>query len=146
MVAVLPANHRLAKQKTIPLRMLANEDFLLMAKQTMLHRFGINACEQSGFVPKIAYTDYNFADLCDLVARGMGVALLMKQLALYVSNPEIAIVDITPRVATQISLCYLKGIELSAAARHFVLCAQSQGIKLGLQHKQDADSKNGVQA
>ena len=125
MVAVLPTNHPLAKQKTIPLRMLADEDFLLTAKQTMLYRLCIRACEQCGFEPKIAYTDHNLGNLCDLVIKGMGVALLMKQLALYVSTPKVAVVDISPCVSTQISLCYLKGVELSDAAKHFVLCAGS---------------------
>ena len=125
MVAVLPVTHPLARQKTIPLRMLANEDILLTAKQTMLYRLGINACEQSGFTPKVAYTDHNLGDICDLVAKGPGVALLMKQLALYVSSPKIAIVDISPSVSTQINLCYLKGVELSDAAKHFLSCAGS---------------------
>jgi len=132
MVAVVPINHPLAKQKTIPLRMLADEDFLLTAEQTMLYRLSITACEQSGFEPKIAYTDHNLGNLCDLVIRGMGVALLMKQLALYVATPQVAIVDITPCVSTQISLCYLKGVELSEAAKHFVLCAESQRTNSGL--------------
>ncbi len=126
MVAVLPVNHPLASRKTIPLRMLANEDILLTAKQTMLYRLSISACEQSGFTPKVAYTDHNLGDICELVAKGTGVALLMKQLALYVSNPKIAIVDISPSVSTQINLCYLKGVELSDAAKHFLLCAESR--------------------
>jgi LysR family transcriptional activator of glutamate synthase operon len=125
MVAVLPVTHPLARQKTIPLLMLANEDILLTAKQTMLYRLGINACEQSGFTPKVAYTDHNLRDICDLVAKGTGVALLMKQLALYVSNPKIVIVDISPSVSTQINLCYLKDVELSDAAKHFLSCAGS---------------------
>jgi LysR family transcriptional regulator, transcription activator of glutamate synthase operon len=125
MVAVLPVTHPLARQRTIPLRMLANEDILLTAKQTMLYKLGINACEQSGFTPKVAYTDHNLRDICDLVAKGTGVALLMKQLALYVSNPKIVIVDISPSVSTQINLCYLKGVELSDAAKHFLSCAGS---------------------
>ena len=128
MVAVLPTSHPLAKQKTIPLRMLADEDFLLTAKQTMLYRLCIRACEQCGFEPKIAYTDHNLGNLCDLVIKGMGVALLMKQLALYVSNPKVAIVDISPCVSTQISLCYLKGVELSDAAKHFVRCSGAQSL------------------
>jgi hypothetical protein len=40
--------------------------------------------------------------LVDLVVKGMGVALLLKRLALYASNPKTSIVEITPSVATQI--------------------------------------------
>lgn len=126
MVAVLPISHPLAGQTTIPLQMLADENFLLTAQQTMLYRISVHACEQSGFKPKIAYTDHDLGNLCDLVSQGMGVALLMKQLALYHSSPKVAIVDITPCVSTQINLCYLKGVELSDAARHFVHCMQDR--------------------
>jgi len=132
MVAVLPTSHPLARQKSIPLRMLADEDILLTAEQTMLYRLSISACEQSGFKPKIAYTDHSVGDLCDMVGKGMGVALLMKRIALYDSNPNIAIVDISPPVSTQISLCYLKGVKLSSAAEYFISCTESKKKDLDL--------------
>jgi LysR family transcriptional activator of glutamate synthase operon len=126
MVAVLPAAHPLAKQKTIPLRMLADENFLLIEKQTMPYELSISACKQSGFEPRVAYTDHRLENLFDLVSKGMGVALLMKQLVLHISNPGISVVDVTPPVSTQINLCYLKGVELSNTALHFVRCLESQ--------------------
>jgi LysR family transcriptional regulator, transcription activator of glutamate synthase operon len=125
MVAVLPPTHPLAKQKTIPLQMLADEDFVLSEKQTMLYRLSVSACEQSGFEPKVAYTDHKHENILAFVIKGMGVALMMKRLALYISSPKIAIVDITPNVSTQVSLCYLKGVKLSDAANHFMSCAES---------------------
>jgi DNA-binding transcriptional LysR family regulator len=125
MVAVLPITHSLARRKTIPLQKLANEDFLLIEKQMYLYRLCISACKQSGFEPKIAFTDHKMGILIDLVVKGMGVALLMKRLAFYVSSSKIAIVDISPRVSTTMNLCYLKGVELSDAAKYFVECAGS---------------------
>lgn len=138
MVAVLPINHPLARQKTIPLRVLANEGLLLVDKQTMLYRLCVSACEHSGFEPRVAYTDHSVENLVDLVAKGMGIALLTRQLALYVSRPEAAIVDIAPTVSTRISLCYLKGAELSDAAKQFLLCAESQRANPGLLSQQEA--------
>jgi LysR family transcriptional activator of glutamate synthase operon len=106
--------------------MLSNDDFLLLEKESYQYRLCISACEQSGFEPRVAYTDERIENLIELVSKGMGVALLMKPLALYLANPKIAIVDITPLVSTHISLCYLKGVELSNAAKHFMQCAASQ--------------------
>jgi LysR family transcriptional activator of glutamate synthase operon len=126
LVAVLPISHPLAKQKTVPLQMLAGEDFLLIEKQTYLYQLSMRACKACGFEPKVAFTDHKVGILVDLVIKGMGVALLMKQLALYAANPQIAIVDLTPCVPTQIYLCYLKGVKLSNAATHFVACTRPQ--------------------
>jgi LysR family transcriptional regulator, transcription activator of glutamate synthase operon len=127
-VAVLPITHPLASRKTIPLQMLANENFILAVPGTMPYRLSIKACEQSGFEPKVAFHDPELENHIDLVIKGMGVALALKQLALYHSHPKIAIVDITPSVSTQISLCYLKNVKLSEAAKHFVLCANHQSV------------------
>ena len=125
-VAVLPITHPLAKQKSIPLQMLAEENFLLALPDTMPYRISMRACELSGFVPRVTYNDSEAENLVDLVMKGMGVSLVLKQLVIFHSNPKIAIVDVTPRVTTQISLCFPKGVELSEAAKHFVLCAGPQ--------------------
>jgi DNA-binding transcriptional LysR family regulator len=68
--------------------------------------------------------------LVDLVIKGMGVALLLKRLALYASNPRTSIVDVTPTVSTSISLSYLKDVKLSDAAKHFVECAGLRSMEL----------------
>lgn len=135
LVVVFPIDHPLAKETSLPLNLLANEEFLLIEKGSMLFNICVKACEQSGFEPKIAYTDHRLENLVDFVIKGMGVSLLMKQLALHLSRPEIAIVDISPRVSSLINLCYMKGSKLSNAAKHFVLCAGSQRTSYGLLSK-----------
>jgi len=56
-------------------------------------------------------------NLVELVIIGMGVALEMKPLALYLSNPKITIVEATPIMSTQTCLCYLKATEFSDVAK-----------------------------
>jgi DNA-binding transcriptional LysR family regulator len=124
-VAVLPITHPLASQETIPLRMLADENFLLEVPNTMPYILSVKACELSGFEPKVAITDVDREYLIDLVSKGMGVSLMLKQILLHFSDPKITVVDISPSVATQICLCYLKGTELSEVAKHFVQCTKS---------------------
>jgi DNA-binding transcriptional LysR family regulator len=135
LVAVLPSGHTLAAQASIPLQNLAQEDFLLMEKETKLYRLSIKACEQSGFEPKIAYTDQKLGNLIDMVGKGMGIALMMKQLALYLSTPKIAVVDIAPIVTTTINLCHLKGVDLSEAATKFIACTANHVTEPGLINK-----------
>lgn len=145
MAAVLPATHPLAKQKIIPLRMLANENFLLVDKSTMLYKLAVHACEQSGFEPKVDYSDHRLENLIELVIMGMGVALLMKPLALYLSNPKIKIVDVTPVMSTQICLCYLKDSELSGAAKHFIACTEAHKLKDEIPSTQEMRTKQRFQ-
>ncbi len=126
LVVVLPPAHPLARKHSIQLQMLANEDFLLLEKQSYQHKLIMRICRQGGFEPKVAFTDERIENLIELVIEGMGVAVLMKQLALYLASPKIAIVDIIPTVSTQICLCYLKDAELSSAARCFLELADPQ--------------------
>jgi LysR family transcriptional regulator, transcription activator of glutamate synthase operon len=123
----------LAKKKTIPLRLLADENFLLALPGTMPYRLSIKASELSGFEPKVTYNDPGLENHNDLVIKGMGVSLALKQLGLYHSHPKIAMVDITPSVTTQVNLCFLKSVELSDAAQHFLECSESQRTNLSLQ-------------
>ena len=51
-VAVLPIAHPLARKKTIPLKMLADENFLLALPGTMPYKLSMKACELSGFEPR----------------------------------------------------------------------------------------------
>jgi LysR family transcriptional regulator, transcription activator of glutamate synthase operon len=119
-VAVLPSAHPLAGQKTIPLRNLADENFLLEVPNTMPYILSVKACQLSGFEPKVAITDVDREYLIGLVGKGMGVSLMLKQILSHFSSPEVSIVEILPTVATEISLCYLKDVKLSEAAKHFV--------------------------
>jgi LysR family transcriptional regulator, transcription activator of glutamate synthase operon len=132
LVAVLPLAHPLAGQKTVPLPLLAEDELLLIAKQNYLNRLCMNACRQSGFEPKVAFTDHNVGVLVDLVTKGMGVALLMKRVALYAANPESAIVNIVPDLTTRIDLCCLKDAALSEAAKTFLQCTGYQSANMGL--------------
>lgn len=124
-VAVLPIHHPLAGKKTIPLRMLEKENFLLEVPDTMPYLLSIKACKLSGFEPKVVLTNVDREYLIDLVSQGLGVSLMLKQILLHFSNPNITLVDVTPNVTTQIFLCYPKGVKLSEAAKHFVQCAEA---------------------
>lgn len=125
LVAVFPVNHPLAKSVTVSLDQIKDEEFLLLPKYTRPHNLCINACLQNGFEPKVTYTDHKLENIIDLVIKGMGVSLLMKRLAVYLSNPNISIVDVSPSISTEISLCYKRSNKLSDAAKHFINCVKS---------------------
>lgn len=124
LVVVLPSTHALANEEKIPLQSLSGEDFVLMDEGTRQHNLSVEICEQCGFKPKIAYTDRKLGNLVDMVRKGMGITLMMKQLALQLGNKETAVVEVIPCISTRISLCYLKDAVLTEPARKFIQCAQ----------------------
>jgi len=124
LVAVLPTSHPLAKQKVISLKLLANENLVLSEKHTMLYQLSYDACKNCGFEPKVIYSDHKYENILDFVTKGMGIALMMKKLAVHSPLQPVAIVEITPTVITNINLCYLMNATLSDAARHFIECAK----------------------
>jgi DNA-binding transcriptional LysR family regulator len=76
-VAVLPANHALAKLATVPVERLANERFLVFERHIGPLMFDnvVSVCMRHGFSPKI-FPTRAMNTVVSLVAGGMGVALV----------------------------------------------------------------------
>lgn len=122
LTAVLPAAHPLAKARHISLTQLKKDSFLLMPKNSRPYKVCIAACQASGFEPQVTFTTHNLENIIDLVTKGMGIALLMKQLAGYLAdkNSAIRIIDIEPCIESHITLCCLAHTTLSPQARAFL--------------------------
>ena len=122
LTAVLPVNHPLAEAKRLSLTELKQDNFLLMPRNSRPYKVCIKACQASGFEPQVTFTTHNLENIIDLVTKGMGIALLMKQLACYLAdkNPAIRIIDIEPRIESHIALCCLAHTALSPQARDFL--------------------------
>lgn len=92
--ALLPANHRLSKEKSIKLVDLRHEDFVLFPEGYILHKVAIDACKSVGFVPHVTSEGEDMDALKGLVAAGIGVCLL----------PESAFYDSTPRFTVKVPI------------------------------------------
>lgn len=80
LVAVLRADHPLAKRKRARLRMeeLADERFVVFSRAagTGVHDQLLSMCRNAGFVPRIAQEAGESSTMIGLVAAGLGVAVL----------------------------------------------------------------------
>jgi DNA-binding transcriptional LysR family regulator len=76
-VAVLPVGHALADRRSLHVRDLRNEPFILFARRMGPLAFDrtIACCEQNGFRPKIVQDAPQWPTLVRLVAAGLGVSL-----------------------------------------------------------------------
>jgi len=76
-VAVLPEAHPLARRKTLGVKALADEPFIMFARRMgpLAYDRTIACCERSGFRPKIVQDAPQWLTLVRLVAAGLGVTL-----------------------------------------------------------------------
>lgn len=78
MVVALPASHRLAKQKTLPLALLAKEPFILFPRLVGLSLYDdvVRACRGAGFELKVAQEAPQISSVVNLVAADLGVSIV----------------------------------------------------------------------
>jgi DNA-binding transcriptional LysR family regulator len=76
-VAVLPAGHPLAAQRTVPVAGLAGSPFVLLPRAVgpLLHDQIVGLCAASGFTPEVAQHAVEWQTICALVGAGLGVSL-----------------------------------------------------------------------
>ncbi len=93
-VALLPINHPLANRTSIRLRELKDEPFVTLPEGFVFRDIVLNACNQQGFSPHIAFEGDDIDALKGLVSAGLGIALM----------PEVTLVDNVPRSTVRIPL------------------------------------------
>lgn len=86
-VALLPAKHPLAHKKSIKIKDLSSDQFVLFPQGYVLRDIIVNACEENGFKPKIAFEGDDLDAIKGLVAAGLGLTLL-PEIALSSNIPE----------------------------------------------------------
>ncbi len=81
-VAALPRSHRLASRKKLRLADLKNEDFVFLRQDSSAFAQRLfEACVESGFAPRIVQQVVELPALVNLVAAGLGVALVPESVA-----------------------------------------------------------------
>lgn len=122
LTALLPESHPLANAEQISLAQLQGEPFLLLNEGTLLHRMCVDACKQSGFAPRVAYTGTRNENISELVAMGMGVSLVMKRFCLYHQPAGVRWVPLREQIGSTIALVRSLKRRPSTAAQLFWNC------------------------
>lgn len=73
---LVPANHPLAKKKSLALDDLRNEHFVLFPEGYVLEKISVEACLHAGFEPNIIAVGEDMDAIKGLVAAGIGVSIL----------------------------------------------------------------------
>lgn len=75
MVALVPEDHPLTEQTSIRLNQLRNDPFILL-RIGLQSNIILEACQQDGFQPEVAFEGEDIDTIKNLVAAGLGVSLL----------------------------------------------------------------------
>lgn len=120
-VAALPRGHTLAGKGPLQLSDLANESFLMYAASAAagLHSSAMLACQQAGFLPKVAQQGVQVQTLLALVESGLGVALVPSVMQRYASDRIVyrPLVDLPAAASIGLALVHLSESESPATAR-----------------------------
>jgi DNA-binding transcriptional LysR family regulator len=91
LIAALPATHRLAARRTLAVRELADEAFILFPRPLApgLYDLVITHCQRAGFAPRLAQEAIQMQTILGLVAASLGVALVPACMA-RLRRPDVA--------------------------------------------------------
>jgi DNA-binding transcriptional LysR family regulator len=95
MFVALPADHPLAKRRTLRLADLRAEAWVQTSSSSHCARHVVRCCHAAGFDPIVSFESDDYQTVQGLVAAGVGVALI-PQLALAGSRDDIAIRALSP--------------------------------------------------
>lgn len=123
MVAVLPENHQLAKEKILTLYQLAEEPFILLEEGN--YSEPLEAFRKAGLRPDIKFTIHDDYSIMAMVEAGLGISMLA-ELVLHRTNYKIAVRHTEPPVYRILSIGYKDKTLLPVAARRFIDCLKKQ--------------------
>jgi len=116
MVAVLPAGHPLAGKKSVSLKELTAEPFILLDEGE--HSVPLEAFSAAGLRPRIEYRVFDDYSILAMVRQGLGVSLLYR-LVLTGYDDRVAVRPLTDALTRTIGLALRSWETLPYGARQF---------------------------
>ena len=118
-MVTLSVKHPLATRTSISLSELANENFIMFDKGTIVHELAVDVCRQAGFVPRIFYASLRVESILGLVASQSGISLIMEKIFQYHKHPDVIAIPLREIVESKIVLVYPRDKKLSIPAKNF---------------------------
>lgn len=119
-LVALSRQHRVAHRQSLSLRDLADENFIMFDKGTVVHELAMDACRAAGFEPRIFYASLRVESILGLVASNSGIALMMQKIFEYHKHPDVVSVPLRETIASSLVLAWPKDVALSHTALAFV--------------------------
>jgi DNA-binding transcriptional LysR family regulator len=119
-LVALSRQHKLANRRSLTLAELADENFIMFDKGTVVHELTVDACHSAGFEPRIFYASLRVESILGLVASNSGIALMMQKIFEYHKHPEVVSIPLEGTIASNLVLAWPKDVNPSKAMIDFV--------------------------
>ena len=130
LVVLLPADHALARKRSIDLANLQHLPFILFEKGFQLHRVILEACRRRGFEPAIVTRSSQIDFMVELTAAGLGIAFLPRMIAEQRRQPSIRLVLLAePETTWNLAMIWRRGGYLSHAAKAWLAIVRERYAK-----------------
>ncbi|SEF07829.1 DNA-binding transcriptional regulator, LysR family [Rhizobiales bacterium GAS188] len=118
LMALLPADHVLARKTSINLANLKDLPFILFETGFALNRVILDACRRRGFEPAVTARSSQIDFIVELVAAGLGIAFLPRMIAEQRSHPSVRrTLLVESQTEWHIAMIWRRGAYLSHAAK-----------------------------
>lgn len=123
--AVLPAAHALAGKKSLLLTDLKDESFILYSNDFSLNDLIYEKCQQQNFTPSVICQSSHWDFIAEMVAEGLGVALLPETICKDLDERVVSIPLDKTVIPWNLALIWKKDKYLSFAARQWLKLAEA---------------------
>jgi LysR family transcriptional activator of glutamate synthase operon len=120
LIVAVASDHLFAKRKSIALKELSDENFIMFNKGTLIHELSMNACQSAGFEPKVFYTASRASSIIGMLTSNSGVALIMEKVLNYYNRSDVTAIPLDQTIESKIIIAYSKNRKLSKPAKTFL--------------------------
>lgn len=120
LLVVVAKNHRFAERESLSLAELAEENFIMFDKGTLIHELTRDACRQAGFEPRIFYASLRVESILGLVASNSGIALMMEKIFLYHHPNDSVAIPLQETIESNLVLVWLKNKKCTPRTQVFI--------------------------
>ena len=117
--AILPKDHRLSKRRSLQLKELREEPFLLLRDDHCFRETAIEICKRARIFPQVIFESGQFSSIVGMVGAGLGISIVPEMALEQRSDCSFVLIS-DDRASRTIGLATLKGHFLSKVQKAFL--------------------------
>jgi LysR family hydrogen peroxide-inducible transcriptional activator len=132
--AILPKGHELSRRRSVLMKELRHEPFLLLRDDHCFRETAIEVCKRARIMPQIVFESGQFSSILGMVSAGLGISVA-PEMALERRADCSFVLIADERASRTVGVAALKGHFLSRAPQAFLahLCSQAQNRRTSVQ-------------